>query len=175
MGPWKWTTQPTITPLTSFFSLIKSYPLFFFLQITLQLHLIVRGLLQCSPIVQSVYPCISILLLGHVEKIPVLSGLMLPLCRSFLSNCSEAESLSTERIPNQIPFYSCLPELLTRNRTALQHTNIAHILLSHFSLLLSSLSRSLSQLPLLLHPPPILTQPSLIYPFFNPSTPLSLV
>lgn len=94
----------------------------------------------------SVYPCISLLLSGHVENSPVLSGLMLPLCRSFLSNSSEAESLSTERIPNQIPFYSCLPELLTRNHTALQHTNIC----PHPSLPFLSLSVSfLSQLPLL--------------------------
>lgn len=110
----------------------------------------------------SVYPCISLLLLGHVEKSPVLSGLMLPLCRSFLSNSSEAESLSTERIPNQIPFYSCLPELLTRNHTALQHTNICpHPSLPFLYLSLSSpISLSLS----LLHPLPILTQLSVIPP-----------
>lgn len=122
----------------------------------------------------SVYPCISLLLSGHVEKSPVLSGLMLPLCRSFLSNSSEAESLSTERIPNQIPFYSCLPKLLTQNHTALQHTNICqHASLPFLSLSVSFFS--LSQLTLLLHPPPILTQPSLIPTFFNPSTALSLV
>jgi len=84
----------------------------------------------------SIYSCISFLLLGHVEKSPVLSGLMLPLCRSFLSNSSEAESFSTERIPNQIPFYSCLPSLFTRNHTALQHTNICpHSSLQFFSFL----------------------------------------
>lgn len=89
------------------------------------------------------------LLLGHVEKSPVLSGLMLPLCRSFLSNSSEAASLSTERIPNQIPFYSCLPTLLTRNHTALQHTNIC----PHPSLPFRSLSPSLSSLFCSIHPP----------------------
>lgn len=123
----------------------------------------------------SVYPCISLLLLGHVEKSPVLSGLMLPLCRSFLSNSSEAESLSTERIPNQIPFYSCLPELLTRNHTALQHTNICPhppppppllflsvfiFSLSHTHSLCCSIHRPFSHNPL---------------SFFNPSTVLSLV
>lgn len=91
----------------------------------------------------SVYPCISLLLSGHVEKSPVLSGLMLPLCRSFLSNSSEAESLSTERIPNQIPFYSSLPELLTQNHTALQHTNICQHPSTHSSLF-PSLPLSLS-------------------------------
>lgn len=65
------------------------------------------------------------------RKAPVLSGLMLPLCRSFLSNSSEAESLSTERIPNQISLYSRLPELLAQNHTALQHAGVsANILLS---------------------------------------------
>lgn len=122
----------------------------------------------------SVYPCISLLLSGHVEKSPVLSGLMLPLCRSFLSNSSEAESLSTERIPNQIPFYSCFPELLNQNHTALQHTNICqHPSLPSLSLSICFLS--FSQLTLVHHPPPIVTLLSLIPSFFNPSTALSLV
>lgn len=54
----------------------------------------------------------------------MLSRLMLPLCRSFLSNSLEAEILSTERIPNQISLYSRLPELLAQNHTALQHVGV---------------------------------------------------
>lgn len=96
---------------------------------------------------------------------------MLPLCRSFLSNSSEAESLSTERIPNQIPFYSCLPELLTQNHTASQHTNICqHPSLPSLSLSVSSPSLSSpGSLCCSIHPP-VLTQP-LAHPsfFFNPS------
>lgn len=104
-----------------------------------------------------------LLLSGHVGKSPVLSGLMSPLCRSFLSNSSQAESPSTERIPNQIPFYSCLPALLTQNHAALQHTNIC----PHPPP--ASLSPSLPPL----HPPP--RQSTRSVPFFKPSTALSLV
>lgn len=92
------------------------------------------------------------------RKALVLSGLMLPLCRSFLSNSLEAESLSTERIPNQISLYSRLPELLAQNHTALQHVGVyANILLS--PLHAASLFLSLSRLTFMLGPPPILKSP----------------
>lgn len=81
------------------------------------------------------------------RKALVLSGLMLPLCRSFLSNSLEAESLSTERIPNQISLYSRLPELLAQNHTALQHAGVyANILSSLHSTLLLFFSPSLDSL-----------------------------
>lgn len=116
-------------------------------------------LLQCSPIAQSIHAA-AFLLSGHVEKSPVLSGLMLPLCRSFLSNSSQAESLSTERIPNQIPFYSCLPELLTQNHTALQHTNICQHppLPFHQPILSSFLQHPSSPKPPFPTPPPPILQ-----------------
>lgn len=102
-------------------------------------------------------------------KALVLSGLMLPLCRSFLSNSLEAESLSTERIPNQISLYSRLPELLAQNHTALQHVGIyANILLS--PLQAAPLFLSLSWLTFMLGPPPILNPPTLPLPGLPPHT-----